>query len=730
MERSGTECGQFCRQSCDKLMELIEQARDEILQQIQSTKEQRKQQLQHDLNKLTKINKNIVSTQQRCGQIARNTEMTPMIRLQNIKQIISNFNEEEKENKENIFNNELIDKSNYKLIINFDIDRFVNILQSTMKLQFLDESFQLNYNNDPSPPKQQLQQATMINQQQQQQIQSNNNLDLNLMASTTSLATVNTDNTSSSTHLSLYDDNGHNNDMNNNGSLHLHDMNGNIDLIQLEFNAHDFMMNNNNNIINNNTASSPKPNSRPPTPRARTNNKQKQQHLLSPSIDQQQQTHKKSKKKHKKRQKQRQKGKTLSNLQLQHNVNRLYSEQQNINLTAPISSSSQIQEINVNKNHRRAQSATGLIQSNYQNHHSSPMKVPQPHPSKQKRSIPLTPHTANNSSFDDLDETIRSPLYTHNTNSFGSRSPSSFIGGTPSLRSMKRRNTVHNGLLSDRDRDELLVDGYIRKYSKYSDIVIPNQIFTISYDYYHFDCELLKFSKIYKSGDGWRFFDGNTSIKRRKVATALDLEHDNYTDHDDDDDNRYREIYQNYKWILLDIQPIINDIHCWRIHIRNPNKGLIVIGVCKQKMFKSDIEHKEKVYGIGCADNKWYPSSQLQQSNHINNENKNKNRNQIINVKHNKIDLTQFNEKECQIDMKLDSTKGELSFCMVHNGDDDENDNNNNNNKEAKIKGLPLDNYAGWVPYFNAFDNSVGCQLKIAVCPISWYGRFKDAIFE
>ena len=97
-------------------------------------------------------------------------------------------------------------------------------------------------------------------------------------------------------------------------------------------------------------------------------------------------------------------------------------------------------------------------------------------------------------------------------------------------------------------------------------------------------------------------------------------------------------------------------------------------------------------------------------------------------MKHNEIDLTQFNEEECQIDMKLNSTTGQLSFCIVQNGD-----NNNNNNKkikEAIINNLPLDNYSGWIPYFNCYDNSVGSQLKTANCPISWYGRYKDAIFE
>ena len=236
--------------------------------------------------------------------------------------------------------------------------------------------------------------------------------------------------------------------------------------------------------------------------------------------------------------------------------------------------------------------------------------------------------------------------------------------------------------------------------------MIPHHILTLSYNYYHFETELQKFSKIYKSGDGWRFYDGNTCIKRKKVATMLS------DDHDDIDTDREEDTYQNYKWILLDISPIINDIHCWRIYIRNPNKGLIVIGVCKQRMFKTDKGHSTLVYGIGSAENQWYPDT--------NN-----------NIKHNDIDLTQFNQKECQIDMKLNSITGQLSFCMVDNCDNRKiNSKQKQNHQEAIIKGLPLDNYAGWVPYYNSYDNSVGCQLKTALCPISWYGRYKDAIFE
>ena len=42
---------------------------------------------------------------------------------------------------------------------------------------------------------------------------------------------------------------------------------------------------------------------------------------------------------------------------------------------------------------------------------------------------------------------------------------------------------------NEKGQDQLLVDGFLRKYSKYSILLYKSNI--LSYQYYHFECELL-----------------------------------------------------------------------------------------------------------------------------------------------------------------------------------------------------------------------------------------------
>ena len=264
-----------------------------------------------------------------------------------------------------------------------------------------------------------------------------------------------------------------------------------------------------------------------------------------------------------------------------------------------------------------------------------------------------------------------------------------------SIRQMPQKETIAIEKKQN-DPDALLVDGYIRQRCKSLNIALPPETYSTCWKYYHFNCELLKFSKIYKSKDGWRFYDGNTCIQRLQVATSENM------DGSDSGDIKWID----YKWILADFEPITHDTQCWRINLRNPNKGLIVIGVCRQQMFKSDDEHNQMVYGVGIAKNKWYP---------------------IHHKQHNKVQLDSFNRREFQIDMKLNSIKRQLVFCILPNKDSD-----NDKKTEFVINGLPTNNNqsSGWVPYFNSYQNSVGCQLKIAACPTSWYSKHRHNIFD
>ena len=59
------------------------------------------------------------------------------------------------------------------------------------------------------------------------------------------------------------------------------------------------------------------------------------------------------------------------------------------------------------------------------------------------------------------------------------------------------------------------------------------------------------------------------------------------------------------KWILADIVPWFEGIHCWRIQLNNRNKGRISVGVTNrdiESMNKSEI-NTEYVSGIGSFNN-------------------------------------------------------------------------------------------------------------------------------
>jgi len=421
------------------------------------------------------------------------------------------------------------------------------------------------------------------------------------------------------------------------------------------------------------------------------------------------------------------------------------------------------------KAHRRGASVSGLMQSDFQHHHTSPhLQLAAINHAAYAQTVHVLQHkenskmddndhdshhssyVANQSPLDSPDnlhllqqpEYVKSPtprslnsctpnnngvshnqllLHEHEETTMSVMTPMMAGTSTTERSMMKRRNTMIT--LSQKDRDELLVDGYIHQHCKQTNTaMIPDEVHACLYRFYHFECELLKFSKIYKSGDGWRFYNGNTCVKRMKAATCLN----NHSEDDESSDDEQQHI--KYKWILVDITPKLSGIYCWRISIRNPNKGSIVVGVCPQRMFKSDVEHNDFVYGIGLFSERqsWYP---------LQHQDRNKC----------ELRMRSAHTTQCQIDMKLNCIKGEVSFCIVDDVDDDdefavvdeqhnEEEENERTKQEAVIYQLPaIDtiNYSsGWVPYIKSYDGSVGSQIKIAICPRTWYSRYRHAIFE
>ena len=93
---------------------------------------------------------------------------------------------------------------------------------------------------------------------------------------------------------------------------------------------------------------------------------------------------------------------------------------------------------------------------------------------------------------------------------------------------------------SRRQRDELLVFGFIRFDDAVSNKEIPTDIMNLCTDFYHLVFEILSFSDKFCSDEAFTFSDDN-----RCVTAVCD----------------------GHKWVLADIEPVTEGTHCWRIQV-------------------------------------------------------------------------------------------------------------------------------------------------------------------
>eukprot|EP01084_Bolivina_argentea_P042160 77770_1 len=134
---------------------------------------------------------------------------------------------------------------------------------------------------------------------------------------------------------------------------------------------------------------------------------------------------------------------------------------------------------------------------------------------------------------------------------------------------------------------------------------------------------MLTFSSKYKSDDGWKFSDHNRCIERLKGDHSA-----------------------AYRWILADIEPVFEGIHCWRVNAKHKEEGgWVVYGVSPIKQFKNSCG-QQGVWGI-TYNNCWYPTM-----------NRNINRSVVTNCEH-------FHQKNLDVDIYLDATRGEMKICVV-----------------------------------------------------------------
>lgn len=195
----------------------------------------------------------------------------------------------------------------------------------------------------------------------------------------------------------------------------------------------------------------------------------------------------------------------------------------------------------------------------------------------------------------------------------------------------------------------------------------------------------LKFSTEYQSEDGLELREDNYVLVREGIPTA------SY--------NKY------YRWILADMEPVTEGIHCWRVNAKHQKDGgWIVYGVSPRQMFANSCG-QDGVWGVTC-NGCWYPGG----------------------CTTNKISTTHFYRQNLDVDILLNLETGELRICVVGMLSTD---------KEAVLQGIhEVDNEDGWVLHLNVFNNGDGgrydtedTEVRIAEISPEIYGQSVDGLF-
>eukprot|EP01083_Nonionella_stella_P027834 76668_1 len=230
-----------------------------------------------------------------------------------------------------------------------------------------------------------------------------------------------------------------------------------------------------------------------------------------------------------------------------------------------------------------------------------------------------------------------------------------------------------------------LVTGYFRENcpATTSGFVVPRQIIKTCLMFTTPLYQTLTFSDTFKSAKGFVFFDDRQCVRKL--------------------DN-----YPRTTWILSDVEPVYDGIHCWRIFIKNPQQEYLKVGVSGKKMFEDNNLNQDTVWGIARSKTSNYYKPHIHS--HKNN-----------------IDLEHFIEREIAIDMYLDAHKGLMKLCVVGMCTED---------KEARLWNMPTSETEGWqygwVPHFMFGTNSKNTELRIMEIYHEWYGleqhHLSDAI--
>lgn len=276
-----------------------------------------------------------------------------------------------------------------------------------------------------------------------------------------------------------------------------------------------------------------------------------------------------------------------------------------------------------------------------------------------------------------------------------------FLVHTMAQRELQTVRSSSDGIISvgNPAKDELLVSGYCRMVLQKSEaLTLPSELIHLLFEWFHQRFEILKWSEQYRTKDAMKLSDDSRCVTRAQMKV------------------------QGYQWILCDVDPVFEGVHCWRLMQRNPTKsstksardvGWVNYGVGSKRMYTDNAFAPPTVYGIANNDC-WYGGGGGNRHWHSYEQNK---------ERRNDAYVYGFARNNIEIDILLDADKGILKLVVVGTlGKMMKTAGGEQKTGEAILKTLPTETKHGWVPYINTFSSATGCSLRICKIPSEWYG--------
>eukprot|EP01083_Nonionella_stella_P007680 22104_1 len=238
----------------------------------------------------------------------------------------------------------------------------------------------------------------------------------------------------------------------------------------------------------------------------------------------------------------------------------------------------------------------------------------------------------------------------------------------------------HSWIRKQEDMECVIQHWFFESMAHVSINISIDDIVSIVIAYWRSVITRMQFSTVYQSSHGWELSDDCRCVTR--IATGKDSASD-------------RDDWTKKKWILGDIEPIFEGKTCWRIQLKNPEKGWFSIGVSNRNIESLNASEYATTYvwAIG-VNNNWYPG------------------NDYTDCDTKKYFRLEYVELDVLLD--LSSTKPELKICEV-------NSNDKQSLKETILRDIK-ENTEGWVPYFNMhYSNAIGSQIRVVFIDPDWY---------